>query len=185
MTCENYGEHVLGLRPDDVHFSTTKLFHAYGLGNALSFPLWVGATSVLMQGRPSRRRSWRPCAAIGRPCSSGARAVRRAVREADAEGALYSVRLCVSAAEPLPPTTIAPLTRRFGLDILDGIGSTEMLHIYCSNRPDEVRPGTTGWPVPGYELQLARRRWRGRSRARASGAVGQGRLVRGPLLGPA
>jgi benzoate-CoA ligase len=76
------------------------------------------------------------------------------VRHPDADGALDSVRFSVSAAEPLPPSTIARWRERFGHDIVDGIGSTEMLHIYCSNRPGRVEPGTSGWPVPGYDLRL-------------------------------
>src|SRR5204863_486851 len=76
------------------------------------------------------------------------------VRHPDADGALDSVRFSVSAAEPLPPTTLQRWRERFGHPIVDGIGSTEMLHIYCSNRPDDVQPGTSGWPVPGYDLRL-------------------------------
>ena len=75
-------------------------------------------------------------------------------REEAASDALESVRFCVSAAEPLPAVTIEHWRQAFGLEIVDGIGSTEMLHIYCSNRPGQIRPGTTGWPVPGYELRL-------------------------------
>ena len=155
VTCENYARRVLGLRQDDVAFSTTKLFHAYGLGNSLSFPLSVGGTSVLTTG-PTKPvpvletlRRHRPSVFFSVPGLFGA-----LVREPAADGALDSVRFCVSAAEPLPPTTIARWRERFGLDIVDGIGSTEMLHIYCSNRPGKIAPGTTGWPVPGYELRL-------------------------------
>jgi benzoate-CoA ligase len=155
ITCEQYAGGVLGLTADDVHFSTTKLFHAYGLGNGLTFPLWFGGTSVLMSGPPKPAailealRRHRPSVFFSVPALFGLLA-----REPDAGGALDPVRFCVSAAEPLPPTTIARWRERFGLDIVDGIGSTEMLHIYCSNRPGDVRPGTTGWPVPGYELKL-------------------------------
>ncbi len=155
VTCRNYSEQVLGLRPDDITFSTTKLFHAYGLGNGLSFPFWAGATAVLMSG-PSKPepilsilRRHRPSVFFSVPALFGA-----LVRDPAADGALASVRFCVSAAEPLPPDTIARWRTRFGLDIVDGIGSTEMLHIYCSNRPGRLEPGTTGWPVPGYELRL-------------------------------
>jgi benzoate-CoA ligase len=155
VTCDNYARQVLGLGPDDVTFSTTKLFHAYGLGNGLSFPLSLGASSVLMPG-PSRPgpiletlRRHRPTVFFSVPALFGA-----LVRDPDADGALDSVRFCVSAAEPLPPTTITRWRERFGLDIVDGIGSTEMLHIYCSNRPGQIVPGTTGRPVPGYELRL-------------------------------
>jgi benzoate-CoA ligase family protein len=155
ITCETYGERVLGLTRDDIVFSTTKLFHAYGLGNALSFPLWVGATAVLMRG-PTRPQpilqtlaKHRPTVFYSVPGLFGALA-----REPEAVDALGSVRRCVSAAEALPPQTYQAFKDRFGLEILDGVGSTEMLHIYCSNRPGEVIPGTTGRAVDGYELRL-------------------------------
>jgi benzoate-CoA ligase family protein len=155
VTCESYAHEVLGLREDDITFSTTKLFHAYGLGNGLSFPLWTGATSVLKAG-PSKPalivetlRARRPTMFFSVPALYAA-----LVREPDADGALDSVRVCVSAAEALPPSTFERWRERFGLDIIDGIGSTEMLHIFCSNRPGQVEPGTTGRPVPGYELRI-------------------------------
>jgi benzoate-CoA ligase family protein len=146
---------VLGLQADDVTFSTTKLFHAYGLGNGLSFPLAFGASAVLMSGPPKptpileKLRRHRPTVFFSVPALFGA-----IVREPEADGAVESVRFCVSAAEPLPPTTIHRWRERFGVEIVDGIGSTEMLHIYCSNRPGRIEPGTTGWPVPGYELRV-------------------------------
>ena len=155
VTCENYAQRVLGLRAEDVTFSTTKLFHAYGLGNGLSFPFWVGASAVLMRGptRPApilaTLRRHRPSVFFSVPALFAA-----LVREADADGALDSVRFCVSAAEPLPAGTFQSWRERFGIEIIDGIGSTEMLHIYCSNRPGQVAPGTSGWPVPGYEVRL-------------------------------
>ncbi|HEX3833529.1 MAG TPA: AMP-binding protein, partial [Solirubrobacteraceae bacterium] len=140
---------------EDVTFSTTKLFHAYGLGNGLSFPLWFGATSVLMTG-PTKPgpilqtlRTHRPSVFFSVPALFGV-----LVRDPAADGALDSVRVCASAAEPLPAATVLRWRERFGLDIVDGIGSTEMLHIYCSNRPGELEPGTSGEPVPGYELRL-------------------------------
>ena len=155
VTCETYGQQVLGLRDDDVTFSTTKLFHAYGLGNGLSFPLWAGATSVLMRGstRPEpileTLRNRRPTVFFSVPGLYGA-----LCRTPDIEDAFRSVRRCVSAAEALPPQVFARFKERVALEILDGIGSTEMLHIFCSNRPDDVIPGTTGRAVPGYELRL-------------------------------
>jgi benzoate-CoA ligase family protein len=155
VTCENYAGQVLGLREDDVTFSTTKLFHAYGLGNGLTFPLWFGATSVLKAGPPkpdlllATLRERRPTVFFSVPALFSL-----LVRDESADGALDSVRMCVSAAEALPPQTAERWKQRFGVEIIDGIGSTEMLHIYCSNRPGEVVPGTTGFPVPGYELRL-------------------------------
>jgi benzoate-CoA ligase len=155
VTCASYAGEVLGLGREDVTFSTTKLFHAYGLGNGLSFPLTFGATAVLMSG-PTKPpailetlRRHRPSVFFSVPALFGA-----LVRDPEADGALDSVRFCVSAAEPLPPVTIERWRERFGVEIVDGIGSTEMLHIYCSNRPDRIEPGTTGWPVPGYDLRL-------------------------------
>jgi benzoate-CoA ligase len=155
VTCESYAGQVLGLREDDVTFSTTKLFHAYGLGNGLSFPLWFGATSVLMRG-PSRPapilatlREHRPTVFFSVPALFGA-----LVRDESADGAMDSVRFCVSAAEALPPQTYDRWLERFGVEIIDGIGSTEMLHIFCSNRPGAVEKGTTGRPVPGYDLRI-------------------------------
>jgi benzoate-CoA ligase family protein len=155
VTCENYAGQVLGLRADDVTFSTTKLFHAYGLGNGLSFPLWFGATSVLMKG-PSKPGSILATLEAHRPTVffSVPGLYALLVRDPRADGTMEGVRLCVSAAEPLPPMTFERWRERFGLDIIDGIGSTELLHIYCSNRPGAVAPGTSGWPVPGYDLRL-------------------------------
>jgi benzoate-CoA ligase family protein len=157
MTCRSYGEGLLGLRKEDISFSTTKLFHAYGLGNGLSFPLWAGATAVLMAGptKPepilATLRENRPTVFFSVPALYSA-----LLREPSAEvaAALGSVRICVSAAEVLPAATLAEWDARFELPILDGIGSTEMLHIFCSNAPDEVTPGASGRPVPGYELRL-------------------------------
>jgi benzoate-CoA ligase family protein len=155
VTCENYARGVLGLGEDEILFSTTKLFHAYGLGNGLSFPLSLGATSVLMAG-PTRPqpiletlRRHKPTVFFSVPALFGV-----IVHEPAADRALESVRFCVSAAEALSPHTIERWRDRFGLDIVDGIGSTEMLHVYCSNRPGKIEPGTTGWPVPGYDLRL-------------------------------
>ncbi|HEX4107284.1 MAG TPA: benzoate-CoA ligase family protein [Solirubrobacteraceae bacterium] len=155
VTCQCFAGRILGLGPEDRVFSTTKLHHAYGLGNGLSFPLWFGATAVLMDGppRPDRILSTllerRPTVLCSVPALYAL-----LCREPGAEGALDSVRTCVSAAEPLPAPTLRRWRERFGVSIIDGVGSTEMLHIYCSNRPGEVVPGTSGWPVPGYELRL-------------------------------
>jgi benzoate-CoA ligase len=155
VTCESFAGGVLGISEDDRIFSTTKLYHAYGLGNALSFPLHFGATAVLLDGPPAPERlvatlrAHRPSVYCSVPALYTVLA-----GHPDADGALDSVRLCVSAAEPLPPATFDRWRERFGLEIVDGIGSTEMLHIYCSNRPGEVVRGTTGRPVPGYELRL-------------------------------
>jgi benzoate-CoA ligase family protein len=155
VTCESFAGEVLGIREDDRLFSTTKLQHAYGLGNGLTFPLHFGATAILRSGPPRPDRiaetltARRPTVFFCVPALYGA-----LVRAPEAEGALDSVRLCVSAAEALPPATFDRWKERFGLEIVDGIGSTEMLHIFCSNRPGEVVRGSTGRPVPGYELRI-------------------------------
>jgi benzoate-CoA ligase family protein len=156
-TCEHYARGVLGVAADDVTFSTTKLFHAYGLGNGLSFPLWVGATAVLMSGPTKPERILETLGAHRPSVLFSVPALFRALLATPApvaDDVLSSVRLCVSAAEPLPVQTVVRWKERFRTDIVDGIGSTEMLHIYCSNRPGEIEPGTSGRPVPGYELRL-------------------------------
>ena len=156
FTCEQYAEKVLGLRSDDRTFSTTKLFHAYGLGNGLTFPLWTGATAIQLAGRPTpeaaldRIVDHRPTVLFSVPALYNAMLASPRIDEVD----LSSIRIGASAAEALPAEVWRRWRDRTGTEILDGIGSTEMLHIYCSNRPGQVAPGTSGTPVPGYELQL-------------------------------
>jgi benzoate-CoA ligase family protein len=155
-TCQTYATQVLGIREDDVCLSTTKLFHAYGFGNSLSFPFWVGATAVQLRGRPTPDRvleaveRYRPTLFFSVPTLYNAM-----LRSPGAERRnLSSVRLCVSAAESLPAEIWRRWHDAYGLTILDGIGSTELLHIFCSNTPSELRPGSSGRPVPGYDLKL-------------------------------
>jgi benzoate-CoA ligase family protein len=155
-TCQTYGASVLGIREDDVCLSTTKQFHAYGLGNSLSFPYWVGATAVLLRGRPAPDRIYeaierfRPTLFFSVPTLYNAMLAAPEAERRD----LSSVRLCVSAAESLPAEIWRRWHDAYGLVILDGIGATEMLHIFCSNAPGDLRPGSSGKPVPGYELKL-------------------------------
>jgi benzoate-CoA ligase len=159
-TAELYGTRLLQLREDDVCFSAAKLFFAYGLGNALSFPLSVGATTLLMAERPTPDavfKRWRgevgdakPTAFFGAPTGFAAMLAHPAL-PARRDVAL---RLVSSAGEALPADLGERFTAHFGTDIVDGIGSTEMLHIFLSNRPGQVRYGTTGWPVPGYDIEL-------------------------------
>lgn len=155
-TCENYAGAVLGLREGEVTFSTTKLFHAYGLGNGLTFPLWAGATAVQMAGKPApdvaldKIERYRPNVLFSVPTLYNAMLNQPDVDDRD----LSSLRVGASAAEALPPEVWRRWHDLTGTEILDGIGSTEMLHIYCSNRAGEVRPGTSGSPVPGYELEI-------------------------------
>ncbi len=155
VTCETFARHVLAMRAEDRIFSTTKLYHSYGLGNSLSYPLHYGATAILLDGAPtperllSTLRELRPTVYLSVPAL-----YRQLVAERDTAGAFDSVRLCISAAEPLPLRTFDQWRERFDLEIVDGIGSTEMFTAYCSNVPGQVEPGTTGRPVPGYELRL-------------------------------
>jgi benzoate-CoA ligase len=156
VTAELYARGVLGYRESDVVFSAAKLFFAYGLGNALSFTLAVGATAVLMAERPTpaavfkRLKEKKPTLFFGVPTLYAA---MLASPELPGREAL-ALRQCVSAGEALPPQIAKRWKERIGVEILDGIGSTEMLHIFLSNRPDDLRYGTTGKPVPGYELRL-------------------------------
>jgi benzoate-CoA ligase len=159
-TSELYGKAVLGLREGDVCFSAAKLFFAYGLGNALTFPMSVGATTLLMAERPTPEavfKRWtggvggiRPTIFYGAPTGYAGMLAHPALPPREA----VTLRLASSAGEALPAEIGERFRRHFGVDIVDGIGSTEMLHIFLSNRPQRVRYGATGWPVPGYEIEL-------------------------------
>ena len=157
QTAELYAKPVLGIRENDVVFSAAKLFFAYGLGNALTFPLAVGATAILMAERPTpaavfkRLREHRPTIFYGVPTLFGALLASPELPRKEE----LALRVCTSAGEALPADLGRRWTGHFGVEILDGIGSTEMLHIFLSNRPGEVRYGTTGKPVPGYQIRLA------------------------------
>jgi benzoate-CoA ligase len=165
-TAELYGKGVLGLTENDVCFSAAKLYFAYGLGNALTFPLAVGASVILMAERPT------PDAVFKRWTGAAAEAVTgKAIRPTVFFGAptgfagmlaspllpprdQVALRMCSSAGEALPAEIGQRFDRHFGCQIIDGIGSTEMLHVFLSNRPGDVRYGTTGKPVGGYEIAL-------------------------------
>ncbi len=155
-TAELYGKPILGLREDDVVFSAAKLFFAYGLGNALTFPLSVGATVVLMAERPTpaavfeRLTQHQPTVFYGVPTLYVAMLASDALPSRER----LRLRVCASAGEALPREVGEKFSTHFGCDILDGLGSTEMLHIFLSNRLGKVRYGTTGMPVPGYEVEL-------------------------------
>jgi benzoate-CoA ligase len=154
-TCETYGKHVLELTENDIVFGRV-LFHAYGLGNALSFPFDAGAATVLSPARPAPQNIFATIARYHPTVLCLVPTLYNALLNdpACATSDLSSVRRCISAAEPLAPETWRRWKDIFGLPILDGIGSTEMLHIFCSNTADECRPGSSGRPVPGYELKL-------------------------------
>jgi len=155
-TCVTYAEQVLGIKEQDITFSTTGLFHAYGFGNNLTFPYWVGASTVLHAGRNTPAtvldtiEKRRPTLFFSAPTLYNAILNFEGAKSRN----LSSVRHCVAAAEALPAEVWRRWKDAYGLTILDGVGSTEMLHIYCSNRLDDVRPGSSGKAVPGYELKI-------------------------------
>ena len=156
VTCVHYAVDTLGMGEGDICFSAAKLFFAYGLGNAMTFPLWVGATVVLSDQRPSPEMTFdlierfKPTLYFGVPTLYAAqlRALEQTPRD------VSSLRLCVSAGEALPPDIFRRWQALTNLVILDGIGSTELLHIFISNRPEDYKPGSSGRTVPGYEVQI-------------------------------
>ena len=170
-TAELYGKAVLQLQEHDVCFSAAKLFFAYGLGNALTFPMSVGATTLLMPERPTPEATFKrwlggvagikPTVFYGAPTGFAGMLAHPALPGRKD----VALRLVSSAGEALPADIGERFKAHFGVDIVDGIGSTEMLHIFLSNRPDKVRYGSTGWPVPGYDVEL---------RGDAGGAVPDG-----------
>lgn len=157
VCCETYGRSVLEIRAEDRCFSIAKLFFAYGLGNAQYFPFHVGGSAVLFAGRPLPAavfdvvRAHRPTLLFGVPT---AYANMLAAIEEGTPADFSSVRVCVSAGEALPAAILERWRAATGLDILDGIGSTEICHIFLSNRPGDIRPGSSGRPVDGYELRI-------------------------------
>ncbi len=155
-TCETYGQQLLNIREDDLVFSAAKLFFAYGLGNGMSFPMSVGATSLLYNARPTPDsvtdilKKYKPTIYYGVPTLYAA-----LVHKWEADSAPeVPLRRCVSAGEALPAEIGKKWQALTGVDIIDGVGSTEMLHIFLSNAPDSVVYGTSGVPVPGYEVRL-------------------------------
>jgi benzoate-CoA ligase len=156
QTAELYARTVAGYSESDLIFSVSKLPFAYGLGNSLTFPLAVGATAILMSERPTpvavieRLRRLRPTVLCSIPTSFAALLAHTGLPRRDE----LRLRICTSAGEALPEAIGIRWRQHFGVDILDGIGSTEMLHIYLSNRVGDVRYGTTGYPVPGYEVRI-------------------------------
>jgi 4-hydroxybenzoate-CoA ligase len=155
-TADTYGANVFGVREDDLVYSAAKIFFAYGLGNAMTFPMSVGATTLLFAGRPTPDgvidilATQRPTLFCGVPTLFSAML-------AQLEGGAatdFALRLCISAGEALPEATGSGWHARTGVDILDGVGSTEMLHIFLSNGEGDVVYGTSGVAVPGYDLRL-------------------------------
>jgi benzoate-CoA ligase family protein len=158
VTSRNYAQAVLGLRGEDVTFSVSKLFFAYGLGNGMYFPLSAGAKAVL---NPERTKVERVLELVARhhptvfyAVPTFYAAVLRAAQENSVHADFSSVHQCVSAGETLPAEIFQRWKKKFGIEILDGIGSTEMLHIFISSRPGKCMPGSCGTAVPGYELRI-------------------------------
>ena len=156
VTCETYGAAIIDIGPEDRCYSVGPMFHAYGLGNSLSFPFAVGASTVLDPTRPpTPARVAELCTTHGVTLFFCIPTFYAALNASDlSDDAFGSVRLAASAAESLPAETFERFRDRFGVTILDGIGSTEMLHIYLSNSPSSLKPGTSGRPVPGYEVRV-------------------------------
>ncbi len=156
-TAELFGGRVLGITPDDVIFSGPKLFFAFGLGNGMTHPFSVGATAVYTAERPTPDtvlgvlERTRPTIFFGVPTLF--RQILEAVAERPASASPH-LRLCVSAGEALPEAVGRAWQQQFGSEIIDGVGCTEMLHTFLSNRPGRVRYGTSGHPVPGYQVRL-------------------------------
>src|SRR5712692_7900315 len=158
VTSRNYAQTVLGLHADDVTFSVSKLFFAYGLGNGMYFPLYAGARTLLNPQRTTLAHvielvaRHRPTIFFAVPTFYAA-----VLQEAERPGRhvdFSSVRKCVSAGETLPAEIFNAWKRQFGIEILDGIGSTEMLHVFISSVPGKCKPGSCGFPVPGYEIKI-------------------------------
>jgi len=156
-TAETYGKQVLGIKESDVCLSAAKLFFAYGLGNALTFPMSVGASTVLNAERPTPARmygllhKYNPTIFYGAPTLFASMLNDEATKN---ERAGTRLRICTSAGEALPESVGNAWKARFGVDILDGVGSTELLHIFLSNAPGDIKYGSSGRPVPGYKVRL-------------------------------
>ena len=155
---ELFGKQVLGISQNDRCFSVAKLFFAYGLGNALMFPFSVSATAILSPARPTAATVYdvieqhRPTLFFSVPTSFGMLLAHRRASPPDFD--LSTIRHAVSAGEALPPALFSRFKERFGIEILDGLGSTEALNTFISNRPDAIRPGSSGLVVPGYEAKV-------------------------------
>jgi 4-hydroxybenzoate-CoA ligase len=156
-TSDTYGKKVLGIQQDDVTFSAAKLFFAYGLGNGMTFPMAVGATSILLPGRPTPQSVLETIAQHKPSIYFGVPTLYAALLDTlsdEKPAGFENLRLCVSAGEALPQNIGTHWQKIFGVEILDGVGSTELLHIFLSNQPGQVVYGTSGMAVPGYQLRL-------------------------------
>jgi len=152
---EVYAKRTLGLREDDVFVSVSRLFFGYGTGTNLMFPFAVGGTAVLFPDKPTPERIAEHVEKHGVTVLTNVPAMIRQLVDLEPKPNLDSVRICLSAGEALPPELLTRWQERFPrAEVLDGIGSAEMFHIYCTNKPGDVRPGTLGTPVEGYELRI-------------------------------
>ena len=177
-TARLYGQSVLGIKESDIAFSAAKLFFAYGLGNGMSFPMSVGATTILLPERPTPEAVFRTLATYQPTIFFGVPTLYTsmlAYPDGGPQASSQRLRQCVSAGEALPAEIGQAWKAKFGVDIVDGVGSTEMLHIYVSNRPGDIAYGTSGKPVPGYEVRLLDEA----GHEVADGEVGE-MVVRGP-----
>ena len=156
VTSQRYAVETLNMTSEDINFSAAKLFFAYGLGNAMTFPLWVGGEAVLFAGPPTPAdmheiiEKYRPSIYYAVPTLYAAQLRALEVNDAD----LSSIRVCISAGEALPPDLLRRWNSKTKLPLLDGIGTTEILHIFLSNRETDIRPGASGKPVPGYQARI-------------------------------
>ncbi|MBA2682676.1 MAG: benzoate-CoA ligase family protein, partial [Ktedonobacteraceae bacterium] len=154
---EAFGKHILAIREDDIAFSASKLFFAYGLGNSLYYPFSVGTSALYYPGRSTAEAVFRlidaqhPTLFFAAPTLY---ANLLALPDAENRYDFSSVRLCISAGEGLPADILRRFEERFHVPILDGLGCTEMLQTFISNRADDIRPGSSGKPVPGYEARI-------------------------------
>src|SRR3981189_2172840 len=171
-TADTYAKQVLGIREDDIVLSAAKLFFAYGLGNALTFPMSVGATTVLNSERPTPAvmfalmNKYHPSIFFGVPTLFSAMLNDETLKPMRCGSRL---RICTSAGEALPESVGNSWKARFGIDILDGVGSTELLHIFLSNAPGDIKYGSSGRPGPGSKARRAKK-----GRAGAAGGEGGG-----------
>jgi benzoate-CoA ligase family protein len=154
FTCRQYAQQVLELGESDICFSAAKLFHAYGLGNGMNFPLFVGASTVLWHGSTLPEALFELINRFHPTIFFATPALFVRMLEVEKKYDLSSLRFCVSAGEALPATTFERWRDRFGVEIVDGIGSTEMLHIFVSNWPGRCAAGSSGQVVPGYQARI-------------------------------
>ena len=156
VACQLYGVETIGVRAGDVFYSAAKLFFSYGLGNAMAMPLWVGGTSVLMPGRPTPESTFATIERFRATVFFGVPTLfaRQIAEFPRLQPDLSSLRFCVSAGEALPAHLFEAWRKLTGTEIIDGIGSTELTHMYISSRPGDVKPGSTGRRVQGYDLKI-------------------------------